>query len=552
MVEENLVGKKLGDYVMREKLTSGGMAHIYLGEDEKLQRRAAIKILTSDMAGDDKMLRDRFEREARAVAQLEHDNIVPIYQFGEEGNLYFIAMRYIEGNDLADEMKRYRSKGDLMPTERMMDIMTQVAKALDHAHKRGIIHRDVKPSNILLRKKDVNNPDDKAVLTDFGLVLWEDVDKTLGTAFGTPRYISPEQATDSQSALSQSDIYSLAVIVYEILTGEILFTGSTPMEVALSHITEPPTPPRAHNPDIPQDAQIEILKALQKDPAKRHRTTMEFINALKRAYDLPEDTRPPTSPPQRDTSTKPLRDEDMPDAIEAAKEKSTQTLLDSWDRIPSPTGNGVPATIAEKDMPSTDAKSPSKSTAPLNSTASEKGSGGLPLPAIGVGVVAVAIVLAIVFGLLNNDGNDANNNAVDVADVPPTNANMAINYNDTFFAITNTSSNVTLNINELSIEGDSGETTTGFSGLLAPGECIFARRQASNISDSNIPDAWNCDGTAVFVESNSDTFWRSEADSDQAFTVRDGGTVVDECPTAGRIVSRAGDQQCIIAWTSNE
>ncbi|MEL6525095.1 MAG: serine/threonine-protein kinase [Chloroflexota bacterium] len=549
MVEENLVGKKLGDYVMREKLTSGGMAHIYLGEDEKLQRRAAIKILTSDMAGDDAVLRERFEREARAVAQLEHDNIVPIYQFGEEGNLYFIAMRYIEGNDLADEMKRYRDKGDLMPTERMMSIMTQVAKALDHAHKRGIIHRDVKPSNVLLRKKDINNPDDKAVLTDFGLVLWEDVDKTLGTAFGTPRYISPEQATDSQSALSQSDIYSLAVIVYEILTGEVLFTGSTPMEVALSHITEPPTPPRAHNPEIPQDAQIEILKALQKDPNKRHRSAMEFVNALKRAYDLPEDTRPPTEPPQQDTSTKPLRDDDMPSAVSAVKEKSTESLLDSWDRIPSPASGGIPATIPEKDM--ADGKSASKSTSPLQSNTQKEGN-GLPLPAIGGVVVAVAIILAIAFGMLggNNNNNDDSDN--DAVVVPPANANMAINYNDTFFAISNTSSNVTLDINNLSIEGDSGGSTSGFSGLLEPGECIFARRQASNINDSDIPDAWNCNGTAVFVESNSDTFWRAEIDSDEVFTVRDGNTVVDECPTAGRIVGRAGDQLCNIAWTSNE
>ena len=238
----DLQGRQLGDYILMRKITSGGMAHIYLGEDQKLGRRAAIKILTPDLAGDDDTLRERFEREARAIGQLEHDSIIPVYQFGEQDGLYFLAMRYIEGNDLADEMKRYRADGKYMPIERALKILKQVASALDHAHQHGIIHRDVKPSNILL------GTDDKAILTDFGLVLWQSVDTTYGTAFGTPRYISPEQATDSQSVVPQSDIYSLAVIVYEVVTGQQVFSGATPMEVALAHITETPTPPRASSP----------------------------------------------------------------------------------------------------------------------------------------------------------------------------------------------------------------------------------------------------------------------------------------------------------------
>jgi serine/threonine protein kinase len=235
-----LVGKKLGDYVLERQFASGGMAHIYLGRDERLGRLAAVKVLTPEILAQDNTLAERFEREARAVAQLEHDNIIPIYQFDQQDDLYFLAMRYVDGSDLAQLLNGYRQQGELMPVDRALYILAQVASALDHAHEHGIIHRDVKPSNVLIGAYD------KAFLSDFGLVLWQGVDRTMGTAFGTPRYISPEQATDSEQSVSQSDVYSLAVMVYEILTGEVLFKGNTPMEVALAHITET-IPPRTHN-----------------------------------------------------------------------------------------------------------------------------------------------------------------------------------------------------------------------------------------------------------------------------------------------------------------
>lgn len=532
MVEQNLVGKKLGDYIMRKKLTSGGMAHIYLGEDEKLQRRAAIKILTSDMAGDDAILRERFEREARAVAKLEHDNIVPIYQFGEEGNLYFIAMRYIEGNDLADEIKTYRDREEKMPIERMLTIMEQTAAALDHAHKRGIIHRDVKPSNILLRRPEGDDRGDKAVLTDFGLVLWEDVDKTLGTAFGTPRYISPEQATDSQSAVPQSDVYSLAVIVYEIVTGHVLFSGNTPMEVALSHITEPPKPPRAHDPSIPADAQREILKALQKDANKRHSTAMRFVQALKEAYNLHETgTKPPTQAKEKDYhATKPMRDDQdfstKVSAWESQKIPRPSTVMEQTDptnKIPLPIA--VPISKPEKDDTAPEAK--------------EK-TGQASVIAIGGGVVVVILGLIVALGLLNGGNNSGNVNGL------PANANMEILYNEDFFAVANISENATLNISQLRIEGASGAAGVNFGQNLLPGECHFVKRSA--VSDGTIPEEWNCDGTALRNESNSDIFWRAEDEADDTFTVENDGTTVVTCNTAGRAVGRAGNNSCRIEW----
>lgn len=532
MVEENLVGKKLGDYILREKLTSGGMAHIYLGDDEKLQRRAAIKILTSDIAGNDDVLRERFEREARAVARLEHDSIIPIYQFGEEGNLYFIAMRYIEGNDLADEMKVYKKREEKMPVKRMLNIMEQVAAALDHAHKRGIIHRDVKPSNVLLLK-DEGNKGDKAVLTDFGLVLWEDVDKTLGTAFGTPRYISPEQATDSQSALAQSDIYSLAVIVYEILTGEVLFKGNTPMEVALSHITEPPKPPRAHNPDIPAEAQREILKALQKDASKRHTTATRFIDALKEAYNMQDTgTKPPSARPIKSnatSATKPLRDDaTAPVNVWQEFEKKAKSEPVVPDIVEASIPKPNPATIVQPLPKRNDA---------IEETASK---GGLPIAALGGAVIVVLGVIAAIYFGLNGGGGDITNI------IPTGDVNMEIRYNEDFFAIANTSENATLDISNLTVIGDSGTSGGNFGTELAPNECRFVRR--SSAQDGNIPDAWNCDGIAIRVESNDDLYWRAEDETDESFTVEAGDTLVETCNTAGRVVGNAGDSTCTIAW----
>lgn len=273
-----LIGRQLGDYRLTSLLASGGMARIYKGMDPKLQRQAAVKVLEQDKIAADTTLTRRFQREARAVAALEHDNIITIYQYGEEAGVYFLAMKLIRGKDLAAELKRLNRAGKRMPVSRALYIAEQVASALDYAHAAGVIHRDVKPSNILLDK------DDKAILTDFGLVLRASAETTMGTAFGTPRYIAPEQAISSNKAVPQSDIYALGVIVYEMLTGRTPFNGESPMEIALSHISDPPPPPRSLNPDIPESAESTLLKALDKEPASRYRTATSFIQALKQAY----------------------------------------------------------------------------------------------------------------------------------------------------------------------------------------------------------------------------------------------------------------------------
>lgn len=279
--KDPLIGKQLGDYRITSRIASGGMARVYKGMDYKLQRPAAIKVLELYNVDHDESVTARFKREARAVAALDHPNIIPIFQYGEDEDtgVYFLAMKLVKGRDLAEEMRRIKkSKQQLFEVERALDIMGQVASALDYAHSQDIIHRDVKPSNILIDK------DDHAILTDLGLVLRVKAETTMGTAFGTPRYIAPEQATSSDKAVPQSDIYSYAVILYELLTGQTPFNGDSPMEIALAHISEPVPSPRSLNPDIPAAVEKELLKALDKDPARRHKSATALIEAVKRGY----------------------------------------------------------------------------------------------------------------------------------------------------------------------------------------------------------------------------------------------------------------------------
>lgn len=275
------IGQVLGDYRILRVLANGGIARVYEAEDTRLGRLAAVKVLEPEKLANDESLTRRFQREARAVALLEHDNIIHIYQYGEQDGCYFIAMKLIRGHDLAQEFRKYRRSGSYIEVERILHILGQVADALDYAHQHNVIHRDVKPSNILI---DAN---DKATLTDFGLVMSQAIDATMGTAFGTPRYIAPEQALASNSAVPQSDIYSLGIVLYEALTGEVPFTGNTPMEIAISQVSDPPRPPRSLNPNIPPAAEVELLRVLEKDPMLRHPSARMFINQMRCAYGFP-------------------------------------------------------------------------------------------------------------------------------------------------------------------------------------------------------------------------------------------------------------------------
>ncbi len=228
-----MIGVLLDDYKITKLLGKGGMARVYEARDTKLARRVAIKIMGVQHDDFDSEMAQRFFREARAVANLDHPNIVTVYRFGEGEGIYYIAMKLIEGQTLQVIMKNNRKRKKYMEPERILRILGEIGSALDYAHKQGVVHRDIKPSNIMI------TPDDHAVLMDFGLLLQSGSESTMGTAFGTPRYISPEQAVASNRAGPPSDIYSLGAVAYYLLTGQPPFTGERPIKVLIAHAHDP-------------------------------------------------------------------------------------------------------------------------------------------------------------------------------------------------------------------------------------------------------------------------------------------------------------------------
>lgn len=271
--------RKLGPYEVLEKIAQGGMGEIYKGFQPALERYVAIKILTHSLQVD-RALTQRFQREAKAAAALRHPNIVQVIDFGVQDDVYYLVMEYVEGTNLRAEIDRRRQAGRPFTPAEILHLLGQVADALDYAHQHGVIHRDVKPANILLTAEG------QAILGDFGLAMLRDraSQATLGHSFGTPEYIAPEQAIDSRAAVPQSDVYSLGGILYEMVTGHLPFEAESSISLALKHISEDPTPPSQHVPNLVPAVEAVILRALAKEPADRFPTAQAMIEALRQAW----------------------------------------------------------------------------------------------------------------------------------------------------------------------------------------------------------------------------------------------------------------------------
>jgi len=275
MSYDPFVGMQLGSYKVLEAVGEGGMARIYRGLHNELERQVAIKVVNWGLQEDPEFT-ERFRREAQAIASLRHPNIVQIFDFGKHDNGYYMVMEFIDGGDLSILLNQYREKGELPPKEMVIRIIRDIGAALDYAHQQSVIHRDIKPSNIML------SGNGQPILTDFGLVMlpMQKSQATLGNTFGTPHYVAPEQAISSAAAVTGSDIYSLGVILFEMMTGELPFDDESPLSVALKHVSEQPPLPRQINPNIPIEVEKVILKALAKEASDRYVSASDMEEAL--------------------------------------------------------------------------------------------------------------------------------------------------------------------------------------------------------------------------------------------------------------------------------
>ncbi len=273
-----LTGTRLGTYEVLELLGRGGMAEVYKGRHPRLNRTVAIKILPPSLAAEADF-RQRFEQEARAVAALRHPNIVQVFDFGDVEGTYYMVMEYIEGTDLA---RHLRDNGPLT-LEQVRPIVQDMAAALDHAHGQGLVHRDIKPSNVMLQPQGSAPGGWRAILTDFGIakILASDTAATkTGMMMGTLNYMAPEQVRVSRHVDGRADVYSLGVMIYEMLVGELPFRGENPGAIMLAHLQQPPPDPRLSLPELPDSVALAILRALAKEPEERWPTAGELAAAL--------------------------------------------------------------------------------------------------------------------------------------------------------------------------------------------------------------------------------------------------------------------------------
>ena len=285
----DLTGKRLGNYRVLAALGQGGMAKVYKGYQPLLDRYVAIKVLAPHFATDEEF-RARFQREAAAIARLRQSNIVQVYDFGIEGPIHYMVMEYIAGDTLKSRIRLARARGEQLAPWEVLAVLRGVAAALDYAHERDIIHRDVKPANIMLRVEETSSDEPTEftpVLTDFGVAkILEGVQFTgTGMTIGTPDYMSPEQGGGSPVTHS-ADLYSLAVILYEMLAGELPFTADTPVAVLLKHISDAPPSVRMRVPNLPTELDPVLERALAKKPEDRYPSGAALVRAVERAWGL--------------------------------------------------------------------------------------------------------------------------------------------------------------------------------------------------------------------------------------------------------------------------
>ncbi|PWU68913.1 Stk1 family PASTA domain-containing Ser/Thr kinase [Gracilibacillus dipsosauri] len=312
-----LEGRTLNDrYQVKKLVGGGGMANVYLGNDLILDREVAIKVLRLEYANDDEFIK-RFHREAQAATSLSHPNIVSIYDIGEEDQIYYMVMEYIDGMTL----KQYIQLHAPIELEEVLDIMAQISSAIGHAHDNGIIHRDIKPQNMLIDQYG------QVKVTDFGIAVALSATALTQTnsVLGSIHYLSPEQARGGKANV-KSDIYSLGIVMFEMITGTLPFSGQSAVSIALKHLQKDLPSIREWKANIPQSVENIMLKATTKDPLYRYQSAMDMENAVIHALDPEKLHEPRFEPPnnEEDGTTKaiPILKEDTYTEVSAADDET--------------------------------------------------------------------------------------------------------------------------------------------------------------------------------------------------------------------------------------
>jgi serine/threonine protein kinase len=321
--KDDLIGKTLGQFEILEEIGRGGMATVYRARQMTMNRVVAVKILPRHLLHDPGFY-ERFEREVDVIAHLEHPHILPIYDYGESDGVPYIVMRYLAGGSMAQLIRR---GGGLVPINQLEKPFVQVAQALDYAHQQGIIHRDLKPGNVMLDESG------NAYLSDFGIARVLGSNLTGSQIIGTPAYMSPEQA-NGLPLDSRSDIYSLGVVLFELITGREPYQAETPMALLLKHINEPIPPIKNYRDDVPEAVEGVVGKATAKDPNARYPSAGDMGKGFQEALHTPN-----TAPTRKPAPTP----EDPPTYVPAA------TPLPGAS-IPAPV-TGMPVAAAPNRMP---------------------------------------------------------------------------------------------------------------------------------------------------------------------------------------------------------
>lgn len=288
---ERLIGLQLGGFVIRRYIARGGMGVVYEGLQPSLERAVAVKVLYPHLS-DAAAFIERFQREARAIAQLRHPNIVQIIDAGADQGYYYMVMELVDGQSLRERLVERQQRGAKLETTEAAAIIAAIGGALAYAHRRGFVHRDIKPGNVLLDR------DGGAHLSDFGLVkaLGADGITQTGAMLGTPEYMAPEQYTGVDEVGPAADQYAFAVVAYELLTGRVPFSATTPAAVLHKHVNEPPPPPRSFEPQLSAEVSAVLLRGLAKSPAQRYPSVEAFVSDISRAL-ASDTTRVDAAPP---------------------------------------------------------------------------------------------------------------------------------------------------------------------------------------------------------------------------------------------------------------